>query len=52
MFKMTQAQLLERRVRELRRKILHTHDKGTREIYKSHINFLQSEKERILCQTK
>lgn len=48
MFKITQAQLLEQRVRELKRKILHTHDKVLMQIYKEHIEFLQSEKERVL----
>lgn len=47
MFKMTQAQLLEQRVRELKRKILHTHDKCLRKIYKEHIEFLQSQMEGI-----
>lgn len=39
----TQKQLLGSRVRELKRKILHTHDSGLRKIYKDHIKFLESE---------
>ena len=39
----TQKQLLEGRVRELKRKILHTHDAALRNIYREHIKFLESE---------
>lgn len=44
----TQKQLLGSRARELRRKILHTHDAGLRKIYRDHIEFL----ERRLCNGK
>lgn len=44
---LTRKQLLGSRVRELKRKILHTHDVGLRKIYKDHIKFLKSEMEGI-----
>ena len=40
--RLTRNQLLEQRIREIRRKILHTHSEGTRNIYNDHIEFLQS----------
>lgn len=46
MFKrLTQRQLLGSRVREIKRKILHTHDAGLRKTYKDHIKFLESQME-------
>ena len=39
----TRQQLLEMRIRELLRAIRKTKDKGTREIYKSHLEFLRSQ---------
>lgn len=39
----TRKQLLESRVRELKRKILHTRNSGTRRLYKDHINYLKSQ---------
>lgn len=43
----TRKQLLDGRVRELKRKILPTHDVGLRKIYKDHIKFLESEVRKI-----
>lgn len=39
--KLTQSQIIDSRIRELRRKILHTHDKVLMKIYKEHIEFLK-----------
>lgn len=36
-------QLLESRIRELKRKLLHEHNRETRTIYKDHINYLESQ---------
>lgn len=43
MKRLTQEQVVKSRIREIKRKILHTHNKTTREIYISHIHFLENE---------
>lgn len=40
--------LLDSRIREIKRKILHCKDKITRDIYKSHIEYLEVEKMQYL----
>lgn len=42
MKRLTQEQIINSRIREIKRKILHTHNKSTRDIYRDHINYLIS----------
>lgn len=41
--RLTKQQIMEKRIRELIRAIRKCRDKGTREIYKSHLEFLRSQ---------
>lgn len=41
--RLTRKQQLESRIRDMKRKMLHQRDQGTRSIWKSHIEYLESE---------
>lgn len=42
MKRLTQEQIVNSRIREIKRKILHTHNKSTRDMYRDHISYLMS----------
>lgn len=45
--KRDKTSILDSRIREIKRKILHCKNRVTLEIYKSHIEFLESEKREL-----